>query len=124
MKYLVIVRGRDGLPVPSDVVAGMLLAQRDWIRERIDDGTFDVGTRSPRRRVAIVSAGSGNELSQILTSSPIFAIVSIEVQPLADTYPRSRTPRTHCSRRRRPPARADRPERVLPLTGSEKRAAG
>jgi hypothetical protein len=43
MKYLVTVRRRDGVPVPPDAVAGRLLAQRDWIQERIDDGTFDVG---------------------------------------------------------------------------------
>jgi muconolactone delta-isomerase len=86
MKYLVTVRRRDGVPVPPDAVAGMPLAQRDWIQERIDDGTFDVGYTFAQGGggIAIVNADSGEELSQILTSSPVFAITNIEVQPLAD----------------------------------------
>jgi hypothetical protein len=77
---------RDGVPVPPDAVAGMLLAQRDWIRERIDDRTFDVGYTFAQGGggIAIVNAGSCEELSQILTNAPVFAITSIEVHPLAD----------------------------------------
>jgi muconolactone delta-isomerase len=86
MKYLVISRRRDGIPVPPDVVAGMLLAQRDWVQEKLDDGTFDCAYTFAQGGggISIVNAESGEDLHRIATSSPLFGISNVELQPLAD----------------------------------------
>ena len=86
MKYLVTMRRRDGVPVPPDAIAGMLLAQRDWLQQKVEEDVFDAAYTFAQGGggVAIVNAASGEELSQILTSSPVFGITNIELQPLAD----------------------------------------
>jgi muconolactone delta-isomerase len=86
MKYLATMRRRDGVPMPPDVIAGMLLAQRDWLQHKVDEGIFDVAYVFAQGGggVGIVNADSGEELSRILTSSPVFAMANIELQPLAD----------------------------------------
>jgi hypothetical protein len=85
MKYLVTVRRRDGGPAPPpEVLAGMLLTQRDWLQEKLDDGTFDVsyGFAQGGGGVGIVNADSGEQLSEIITGSPMFGLIDIDVQPL------------------------------------------
>ncbi len=85
MKYLVTLRRRDGVSIPPEAVAGMLLAQRDWLQEKVDDGTFDSAYPFAQGGggIGIVNAGSGEELNEILTSSPLFGVTQIEVGPVA-----------------------------------------
>lgn len=86
MKFLVSLRRREGVPVPPEAVAGILMAQRDWIREKLDEGVFDCAyvLAQGSGGIAIVNARSGEELSAILTEAPSFPIVAIDVQLLAD----------------------------------------
>jgi hypothetical protein len=62
----------------------MLLTQRDWLQEKLDDGTFDVSYSFAQGAggVGIVNADSGEQLSEIITSSPMFGLIDIDVQPL------------------------------------------
>ncbi len=85
MKYWVTFRRRDGVPIPPDAIAGILQAQRGWLEEKIDDGVFDCAyvLAQGSGGMAIVNADSGEELSEMLASSPAFVIVAIDVQPLA-----------------------------------------
>ena len=84
MKYLVTARRRDGVSVPPDAIAGMLLAQRDWLREKLDEGTLDVAYTFAQGGggIGIANVESGDELNEILTSSPLFGVSLIELQPL------------------------------------------
>ena len=86
MKYLVTFRRREGVPVSPEAIAGILVAQRDWMREKEGEGVFDCAyvLAQGSGGIAIVNADSGEELSEILTGSPAFVIVAIDVQPLAD----------------------------------------
>jgi muconolactone delta-isomerase len=86
MKSLVIMRRRDGVPIPPDVVAGMLLAHRDWVQENLADGTFDAAYTFAQGGggIAIVNAESGEDVHRIVTGSPLFGLSNIELQPLAD----------------------------------------
>jgi muconolactone delta-isomerase len=85
MKYLVMFRRRD-VPVPPEVVAEMLVAQRDWAQEKVGDGTLDcayifaVGGGG----IGIVNADSGDELHDLVSSSPVFPITQVEIEPLAE----------------------------------------
>src|SRR5712692_863657 len=86
LKYLVTVKRRDSVPFPPEAIAGILAGQRDFIREKITDGTFDAAYGFPQGGggIAIVNADSAEELSDILTSSPVFAIAEQTVLPLAE----------------------------------------
>ena len=86
MKYLVTMRRRDGVPVPPEAIAGMLLAQRDWLQEKVADGTLDVAYTFAQTGggIGIANAETGEELAAIIASSPVFAVANIEAQPLAD----------------------------------------
>src|SRR3977135_4451406 len=86
MKSLVIMRRRDGVPIPPDVVAGMLLAHRDWVQENLADGTFDAAYTFAQGGggIAIVNAESGEDVHRIVTGSPLFGLSNIELQPVAD----------------------------------------
>jgi len=86
MKYLVTTRRRDGVAVPPDAIAGLLLAQRDWLQEKIDDGAIDAAYIFAQGGggIGIANADSGEELNEIITSAPLFAFSQIDVQPLAD----------------------------------------
>jgi muconolactone delta-isomerase len=86
MKYLVTIRRRDGVPIPPDAIAGMLMAQREWLEARIDAGDLDCAYVFAQGSggIGIANADSAEELSEMLTSSPAFVLASIEVQPLAD----------------------------------------
>jgi hypothetical protein len=86
VKHLVTFRRRDGVPVPPDAISHLLVAQRDWIQQHIDDGTIDVAYTFAQGGggIGIVNASSGEELSRLLSSSPLFGVSSIELQPLTD----------------------------------------
>jgi muconolactone delta-isomerase len=86
MKYLVTMRRRDGVQVPPDALAGMLLAQRDWLQENSANGTFDAVYTFAQGGggVAIANVDSSEELTELVTSSPLFGTSNIELQPLAE----------------------------------------
>ena len=86
MKYLVTVKRRDNVSMPPEAIAGILNGQREWIRDKLADGTFDAAFSFPQGGggVAIVNADSAEELNGIITSGPVFAISDQTVQPLAD----------------------------------------
>jgi muconolactone delta-isomerase len=86
MKYLVTMRRRDGVQVPPDALAGMLLAQRDWLQEKAADGTFDAVYTFAQGGggVAIANVDSSEALTELVTSSPLFGTSNIELQPLAE----------------------------------------
>jgi muconolactone delta-isomerase len=86
MKYLLTMRRRDGVQIPPDALAGMLLAQRDWLRDNESNGTLDVAYTFAQGGggVAIANVGSAEELTELVTSSPLFGATNIEVQPLAE----------------------------------------
>lgn len=85
MKYLVTVRRRDAVQIPPEAIAGILHAQREWLEDKVDEGEFDCAYVFVQGSggVAIVNADSGEELSELLASSPAFVLVAFEVQPLA-----------------------------------------
>ena len=85
MKYLVTLRRRE-VPVPPEAMARMLLAQHDWLQEKLADGTFDVAYTFAQAGggIGIVNAESGDELNGIITSSPLFGVANVELQPLAE----------------------------------------
>jgi muconolactone delta-isomerase len=85
MKFLVTMSRRNGVMIPPEVVADMLLAQREWLQERLDDGTFDCAYTFAQGGggCGIMNAASGEELGQIAAGSPLFGISDIDVQPLA-----------------------------------------
>jgi muconolactone delta-isomerase len=86
MKYLLTMRRRDGAQVPPDALAGMLLAQRDWLQEHESDGTFDAVYTFAQGGggIAIANIESAEQLTELVTSSPLFGTSNIEVQPLAE----------------------------------------
>jgi muconolactone delta-isomerase len=85
VKYLVTIKRRDGVPIPPEAIGDILGAQRGWLEDRVDEGVFDCAYVFAQGSggIAIVNADSGEELSEILASSPAFVLVAIEVQPLA-----------------------------------------
>jgi muconolactone delta-isomerase len=86
MKYLLTMRRRDGVQVPPEALAGMLIAQRDWLQENAGNGTFDAVYTFAQGGggIAIANVESAEELTELLTSSPLFGVSNIEVQPLAE----------------------------------------
>jgi muconolactone delta-isomerase len=85
MKFLVTFRRRDGVPIPPDAIAGMLLAQRDWLHDRLAEGSFDCAYTFAQSGggIGIVEASSEEELTDLLTDAPLFGVAHIELQPLA-----------------------------------------
>jgi muconolactone delta-isomerase len=88
MKFLVMQRRRDGVPIPPDVIAGLLRAQSEYLDEQVRNGTVDVAYGLPQGGggLAIVNADSAESLNEILAASPLFGVTNIEVQPLADIH--------------------------------------
>ncbi len=86
MKYLITVTRRQSpAPLPLDAVPGIINAQREWLNERIADGTLDVVYAFPEGGgVAIANADSVEELNAALLSQPGFLLNDFAVRPLAD----------------------------------------
>lgn len=85
MKFLVITSRRQQLTVPPDAMVGMLAAQREWIRDRVEDGTIETIYGFPHGGgVAIVNADDGDELASRLMASPAYMTLDWDVRPLGD----------------------------------------
>jgi muconolactone delta-isomerase len=84
MKFLVMVTPRQ-VPMPPNVIAELLSAQKDWLNERVDDGTFEavygfVGGGG----CGIANVESHEQMHELLVSSPAFPIGDYEVKPIGD----------------------------------------
>jgi hypothetical protein len=85
MKFLVTVTPRQFTPMPPGAIAEMLSAQRDWLMEKLDDGTIDcaygfIGGGG----MGILNADSFEEANTIIVSSPGYPIGDNEIRPLGD----------------------------------------
>jgi muconolactone delta-isomerase len=85
MKFLVTVTPRQVAPMPPGAIAEALSAQRDWLRQKLEDGTLDcayglIGGGG----VGIVNADSVEEMHALLVGSPAFPVGEYEVRPLGD----------------------------------------
>ena len=69
MKFLVTVTPRQVAPMPPGAIAEVLSAQRDWLTQKLEDGTLDC---------AYGFIGGGG------VQSPGFPIGDNEVRPLGD----------------------------------------
>jgi muconolactone delta-isomerase len=84
MKFLVIVTPRQ-IPMPPNVIAQLLSAQKEWLNERLDDATADaiygfIGGGG----CGIVNADSHEQMHALIVGSPAFPIVDYEVKAIAD----------------------------------------
>lgn len=84
MKFLVTAERRQP-QLPPDVVAGMLSAQRDWLNERLADGSFEcvygfIGGGG----VGIASVDSHEQMDAMLVGSPAFLITDYDVRAVGD----------------------------------------
>jgi muconolactone delta-isomerase len=84
MKFLVIVTPRQ-LPLPPNVIADRLSAQKDWLRQRQADGTVEalysfIGGGG----VGITNVDSHEKMHELLVGSPAFFMSDFEVRPIGD----------------------------------------
>jgi muconolactone delta-isomerase len=84
MKFLVIVTPRP-VPLPPNVIADLLTAQKDWLKQRIADGTVEtlygfVGGGG----IGSANVDSHEQMNELLVSSPAFPITDFEVKPIGD----------------------------------------
>jgi hypothetical protein len=85
MKFLVITSRRQQLALPPDAMAGVLSLQRQWIHDRVDDGTIETIYGFPYGGgVAVVNAENGDELTSLLMASPGYMTLDWEIRPLGD----------------------------------------
>jgi muconolactone delta-isomerase len=85
MKFIVIASVRKQLALPPDALPSVLSAQREWIHERVSEGTIDtIFGFVNGGGVAIVNADDGDELNMLLMSSPAYLVNEWEVRPLVD----------------------------------------
>ena len=82
MKFLVTVTPRQVAPMPPGAIAEVLSAQRDWLTQKLEDGTLDcaygfIGGGG----VGIANADSIEEMHALLVQSPGFPIGDNEVRP-------------------------------------------
>jgi muconolactone delta-isomerase len=85
MKFLVTVTPTQPAPMPPGAIADILAAQRDWLNQRLGDGTLDcahafIGGGG----MGIANADSIEEMHALLVGSPAFALGGTEVRPLGD----------------------------------------
>jgi hypothetical protein len=85
MKFLVITARRQQLTLSPDVMAEVLSLQRQWIHDRVDDGTIETIYGFPQGGgVAVINAESGEELTSLLIGSPAYLTLDWEIRPLGD----------------------------------------
>ena len=85
MKFLITVTPRRDTPIPPAAVAGMLSAQRDWMHERMNDGTIEFAYGfTTGGGCGVVTVDSHEALSELLMKSPGFPISDFDVRPLSD----------------------------------------
>ena len=85
VKFLVSVTPKQFAPIPPNVIAEILSAQRDWLNQKLEDGTLDcayglVGGGG----VGIANADSAEDMHSLIVGSPGFAIGDYEIRPLGD----------------------------------------
>jgi muconolactone delta-isomerase len=84
MKFLVITTPRQ-VPMPPAMIADLLTAQREYLTQKVEDGTIDciygfVGGGG----TGIANAESHEDMHRLLVESPAFPVVDYEVRALAD----------------------------------------
>jgi hypothetical protein len=85
MKFLLIVTPRRDSSIPPAAVAGMLAAQRDWLHDRMTDGTVEAAYSFPAGGgCGIVNVESHEALNQLIVDGPAFMISDYGVHALAD----------------------------------------
>ncbi len=85
MKFLVTVTPRRDAPIPPGAVAGMLSAQRDWLHDRMQDGTIEFAYGFPTGGgCGVVNVDSHEALSELLVRSPGFMISDYQTAALSD----------------------------------------
>jgi hypothetical protein len=85
MKFIVIATVRKQIAVPPELIPAVLSAQREWIHERISEGTIETIYGFPfGGGVAIVDAEDGDDLNTLLMSSPAYLVNEWDVRPLVD----------------------------------------
>jgi muconolactone delta-isomerase len=84
VKFLVTVTPKD-TQLPPQAIAQILARQRDWIGQKLSDGTMETAYAFPTGGgVSIVNAESAEALNAALLSAPVFSIASFNVSPLGD----------------------------------------
>jgi hypothetical protein len=85
MKFLVITARRQQTHTSPEVMADVLSLQRQWIHDRVDEGTIETIYGFPYGGgVAVVNADSGDELTSLLMGSPGYMTLDWEIRPLGD----------------------------------------
>ena len=85
MKFLITVTPMRGAPFPPQMVAGLLTAQRQWLRDRVADGTLEcVHGFVTGGGIGVATVDSHEEINALLLNSPGFPISEFEVTALAD----------------------------------------
>ena len=85
MKFLVTVTPRRDAPMPPAAIAGLLTAQRDWLHERIDEGTIEVAYGfTTGGGCGVLKVDSHEQLSDLLMNSPGFPISDFRIDALSD----------------------------------------
>jgi len=84
MKFLVMVTPRE-VPMPPGVLADLLSAQKDWLKQQVADGTVEslygfVGGGG----MGIVDVDSHEQMHELLVSSPAFPISDFEITAIGD----------------------------------------
>ena len=84
MKFLVIVTPRQ-VPLPPNLIADLLSAQKDWLKQRLADGTVEslygfIGGGG----VGIVNVDSHEQMHELLVGSPAFPVSDFEVTAIGD----------------------------------------
>jgi muconolactone delta-isomerase len=84
MKFLVMVTPRE-VPMPPGVLGDLLTAQKDWLKQRLADGTVEslygfVGGGG----MGIVNVHSHEQMHELLVGSPAFPITDFEITAIGD----------------------------------------
>jgi hypothetical protein len=85
MKFLVIATPRRDAPVPPQVLAEILKAQRGWLEARAAEGTFECNYAFPTGGgMAVVTVDSHEALNELIYDAPAFAVTDLEVKAIND----------------------------------------
>ncbi len=83
MKFL--LTAIDLSPVPTENVLSLNQAARDWIKQKLSDGTIEcVYGFVEGLGIAIVNANSHEELAEVLYAYPLNPFTTFDIKPLVD----------------------------------------
>jgi muconolactone delta-isomerase len=87
MRFLIIVTPRQ-VPLPPNLLADLLSAQKEWLLQRVADGTVEsvygfVGGGG----MGIANVESHEAMNELLVSSPAFPISDYKVTAIGDFEP-------------------------------------